>query len=117
MGIATGILLGPYRVADNNQWRVVRLIDRPHRPSKSANGPIGDTKIRSGFFQLMKSLHGAGGAGAITQTTNDLRLQHIPQSSFGFCAFINSIPTAPTNLLHSARLTVAFSNNKPFNNN
>ena len=31
MGIATGTLLGPYRVADNNQWRVVRLIDRPHR--------------------------------------------------------------------------------------
>jgi len=24
MGVATGTLLGPYRVADNNQWRVVR---------------------------------------------------------------------------------------------
>jgi hypothetical protein len=28
-----------------------------------------------------------------------LRLQHIPQSSFGFCALINSIPAAPTNII------------------
>ncbi|SRR5216683_4116311 len=28
-------------------------------------------------------------------TTNDLPLQQVPQSSFGFCALINSIPTAP----------------------
>jgi hypothetical protein len=33
------------------------------------------------------------------KTTNGLRLQHVPQSSFGFCALINSIPTAPTNHL------------------
>jgi len=49
MGIATGTLLGPYRVADNNQWRVVRLIDRPHRPSKS-NGDLGS--IRSKVAEL-----------------------------------------------------------------
>ncbi len=45
MGVATGTLLGPYRVADNNQWRVVRLIDRPHRPSKS-NGDLGSIRSK-----------------------------------------------------------------------
>ena len=57
MGIATGTLLGPYRVADNNQWRVVRLIDRPHRPSKS-NGDLGS--IRSKVAELTYDVAAGG---------------------------------------------------------
>jgi hypothetical protein len=34
-----------------------------------------------------------------------------------FSVAFSSIPTAPTNLLHSQRLIFPFNNNKPFNNN
>ncbi len=46
---------------------------------------------------VVQDLSGTTPTASLLKTTNDLRLQHIPQSSFRFCALINSIPTAPTN--------------------
>jgi hypothetical protein len=50
-------------------------------------------------------------------TFSSLEDQAAPQNSFIFIKCVDSIPTAPTNLLHLPSLIEAFNNNKPFNNN